>query len=268
MRVVITGSSHGIGRALAERLIRRGDDVWGLARSPHAIDVEGAGTFNSRLCDVSDWAQVESAALETAAAWPSADAVITCAGIHGEVGRTLKVDPLEWRQTIQVNLVGTFNVIRAFSDLISRTERRTKIVCFAGGGATKARPNFSAYGAAKTGIVRLVETIAAEERTRPFDINAVAPGAINTRLTEEVIALGPERVGEAEYNAALKQKAAGGASLDRALDLVEWLLSPASDGISGKLLSAPWDPWPTMGSQVAQLAESDTYTLRRVLPQE
>jgi NAD(P)-dependent dehydrogenase (short-subunit alcohol dehydrogenase family) len=266
MRVVITGSSHGIGRALAERLIRHGDDVWGLARSSHNLDVKGGGTFKSQCCDVADWAQVESAASEIAETWPSADALVTCAGIHGEVGRTFDVHPLKWRETVQVNLVGTFNAVRAFANLLSRTQRRTKIVCFAGGGATKARPYFSAYGAAKTAVVRLIETIAAEERTRPLDINAVAPGAINTRLTEEVISYGPERVGKAEYDAALIQKATGGASLDRALDLVVWLLSPQSDGISGKLLSAQWDPWPTLESEEGQSKESDIYTLRRVLP--
>jgi NAD(P)-dependent dehydrogenase (short-subunit alcohol dehydrogenase family) len=266
MRVVITGSSHGIGRALAERLVERGHHVWGLSRSPQNFPIEGAGSFNGRSCDVSAWTQVESAAAEVASTWSHVDALITCAAIHGEVGRTLAADPLKWSDTLQVNLVGTFNAVRAFSDLLSRTPRRAKIVCFAGGGATKARPNFSAYGAAKTAVVRLVENIAEEERARPLDINAVAPGAINTRLTDEVVALGSELVGQNEYDTALKQKQSGGASLDRALDMVEWLLSSDSDGISGKLLSAPWDPWPTLGSHAAQLRQSDVYTLRRVLP--
>jgi len=266
MRVVITGSSHGIGRALAERLVERGHDVWGLARSPQAAPGTGSGTFKSRRCDVSAWPQMESAASEVASTWAHLDSLITCAAIHGEVGRTLAVDPVKWSETLQVNLMGTFNAIRAFADLLSRTPRRAKILCFAGGGATKARPNFSAYGAAKTAVVRLVETIAEEERSRPLDINAIAPGAINTRLTDEVLTFGADVVGQFEYNSALKQKESGGASLDNALDMVEWLLSSDSDGISGKLLSAPWDPWRSLGSRSAELTQSDVYTLRRVLP--
>ncbi|HTU02670.1 MAG TPA: hypothetical protein VMG58_12670, partial [Candidatus Sulfotelmatobacter sp.] len=89
-----------------------------------------------------------------------------------------------------------------------------------------------------------------------------------TRLTEEVLAMGPSVVGEAEYQAALKQKAAGGAPLERALDLVEWLLSPESDGISGRLLSAPWDPWPGLARNAAALSASDVYTLRRIVPED
>jgi len=68
-------------------------------------------------------------------------------------------------------------------ELLARTGARAKVICFSGGGATKPRARFSAYGVAKTGVVRLVETIAEEERDRAYDINAIAPGAINTRLT-------------------------------------------------------------------------------------
>ena len=90
-----------------------------------------------------------------------------------------------------------------------------------------------------------------------------------------MLALGPSVVGAAEYAAARKQKAAAlvpsslasaDPALTRALDCVEWLLSPASDGITGRLLSAPWDPWPTLGAHRATLAASDVYTLRRIVP--
>ena len=92
--------------------------------------------------------------------------------------------------------------------------------------------------------------------------------AINTRLTDEVLALGPEVVGAAEFAAAQKQKTSGGASLEKALGLVEWLISPASDGISGRLIAAPWDPWSTLDKHAADLAGTDIYTLRRITPEE
>lgn len=271
MHIVLTGSSTGIGRALAGRLLARGHHVWGIARSDQAeFAAAHRGHFRSSRADVGEWTQVERAAAEIAAAWPRVDALIACAGIQGEVGRTLAADPARWSATVRANLDGTFYAIRAFAPLLANTPppQRAKIICFSGGGATKPRANFSAYGVAKTGIVRLVETIAEEERGRALDINAIAPGAINTRLTDEVLALGSAVVGEAEYAAAQKQKAAGGASLEKALGLVEWLLSPASDGISGRLLAAPWDPWATLDRHAAELAASDIYTLRRIVPEE
>lgn len=269
MNIVVTGSSTGIGRALAGRLLAHDHLVWGIARSDQAeFAAASGGRFFASRADVSSWPELNRAANEVAQHWDHIDGVVTCAGIQGEIGRTLASDPAGWSHTVRANLDGTYFALRAFAPLLSRANRRAKIVCFSGGGATKPRPMFSAYGVAKTGVVRLVETIAEEERGRLLDINAVAPGAINTRLTDEVIARGPAIVGEAEYAAAQKQKTTGGASLEKALDLVEWLLSPASDGISGRLLSAPWDPWSSLDRRADELRPTDIFTLRRIVPDD
>lgn len=269
MTIVVTGSSTGIGRALVEQLIAHGHRVWGLARSDQS---ELAARFPDRFrfsrCDVAEWAQVERAAAEITASWPAVDGLVTAAGLQGAVGPAMSLDPLQWSATVRANLDGTYYAIRALFPALRRAELRGKIVCFSGGGATKSRANFSAYAVAKTGVVRLVENLADEFRTEPIDINAVAPGAINTRLTEEVLALGPAVAGEAEYNAAVKQKATGGASLEKAVGLVEYLLSSDSDGVTGRLISAPWDPWQTLGKHAATLAKSDVYMLRRIVPEE
>jgi 3-oxoacyl-[acyl-carrier protein] reductase len=269
MNLVITGSSTGIGRALTTQLLARGHRVWGLARSDQ-IDfaAQHPGAFFAARCDVADWTQVQRAAQAVAAAWAHVDGLICCAGIQGEVGPAISADPARWSYTVRVNLDGTFFPFRAFHDLLTRAPRRAKVIAFSGGGATKPRVNFSAYGVAKTGVVRLIETLAEELRNQPIDLNSIAPGAINTRLTDEVLALGPKVAGAAEYAAAQKQIASGGASLDKALGLVEWLLSPASDGISGRLLAAPWDPWSTLNQNRDKLNQTDIYTLRRILPED
>jgi NAD(P)-dependent dehydrogenase (short-subunit alcohol dehydrogenase family) len=280
MNIVLTGSSTGIGRALAIRLLSRGDRVWGIARSDQSsFEAEQGGRFRFSRCDIANWTEVERTAAEVATAWSHVDALVTAAGVQGEVGLALSADPARWSATVRANLDGTYFSVRAFAALLAKTPARAKIVCFSGGGATKPRARFSAYGVAKTAVVRLVETIADEERGRPLDINAVAPGAISTRLTDEVLALGPSVVGETEYLAAQKTKtsalasdkageAANHAALGKALGLVEWLLSPASDGISGRLIAAPWDPWPTLDQRAAELTSSDVYTLRRIVPED
>ena len=269
MNLVLTGSSTGIGRALATHLLAQGHLVWGLARSDQSdFSAQHPDTFFASRCDTADWAQVQAAAASVAAGWPHLDGLICCAGLQGEIGPAISADPAKWSATVRANLDGTFFPIRAFHALLARAPRRAKVVAFSGGGATKPRVNFSAYGVAKTGVVRLIETLAEELRDQPIDLNSIAPGAINTRLTDEVIALGPTVAGAAEYAAAVKQKASGGASLDKALGLIEWLLSPASDGVSGRLLAAPWDPWSTLDRHAPALAKSDVYTLRRIVPEE
>jgi 3-oxoacyl-[acyl-carrier protein] reductase len=254
---------------LAGRFLAHGHEVWGLARSDQAdMAARHGNAFHATRCDVAEWAQVERAAAEVGAAWPHVDGLVCGAGLQGEIGRAVTADPVRWSATVRANLDGTFFAIRAFHPALHRAPRRAKLVCFSGGGASKARPNFSAYGAAKTAIVRLVETIAEEEQGTALDINAIAPGAVGTRMTDEIVAAGPAAAGETEYQAAVRHKKADGASLECALDLVEWLLSPASDGISGRLISAVWDPWPTLDRQRDGLTGSDIYTLRRITPEE
>src|ERR1700694_1502015 len=111
------------------------------------------------------------------------------------------------------------------------------------GGATNPLPNISAYAAAKAAVVRLTETLAEELREDHVDVNAIAPGALNTRLLDEVLAAGPEKVGRSFFDRSLKQREEGGVPLEKGAALAVFLASAASDGITGRLLSATWDDW-------------------------
>ena len=267
MKIVVTGSSSGIGHALTQRLLLRSHSVWGLARRAQGdFAAQHPDHFRWSRCDLADWDAVERAAGEILRVWPSIDGLVCCAGSQGTIGPALKADPKLWSATVRANLDATYFALRALAPALRAAARRGKIVCLSGGGATKARPRFAAYGAAKTSIVRLVETLSEEETEGAFDINALAPGAIATAMTDEVLTAGPEIVSEAEYQAALRAKKAGTAPLERALDCAEWMLSAASDGISGRLISAQWDPWETLGARHADIADSDIYTLRRITP--
>jgi NAD(P)-dependent dehydrogenase (short-subunit alcohol dehydrogenase family) len=258
MNLVITGSSTGIGRFLADALAGEGHAVCRLARSPQ----QGF----ARQCDVSDWRELERCAVEVGRQWKSVDALVCCAGSQGPIGPAMQADPEQWQKTVAVNLHGTYFTLRVFYGLLSRARRRAKVIAFSGGGSTSPRANFAAYGVSKTAVVRLVETLAEEWRGLPIDINALAPGAIFTRMTEEVLASGPEAAGRAEHERALKQTRDNAPMLAKVLGLVKFLLSEQSDGISGKLISAPWDPWQTLHRHREELANSDIYCLRRVVP--
>src|SRR5262249_8750842 len=102
MNIVLTGSSTGIGRALAERLLAQGHRVWGLARSDQQdLAANHAGKFTGIRCDVADLKQVERAAGDVAAATKSLDALVTCAGVQGEIGRALGADAAKWSATVR-----------------------------------------------------------------------------------------------------------------------------------------------------------------------
>jgi NAD(P)-dependent dehydrogenase (short-subunit alcohol dehydrogenase family) len=142
---------------------------------------------------------------------------------------------------------------------------RGKIIQLSGGGATSPLPGLSAYAASKAAVIRFIETLSIELKPHRVDVNAIAPGALNTRMLREVIEAGPERVGEDFHQRGLEQLRSGGTPLERGAELAVWLASVASDGITGKLLSAVWDPWRELAKYRKDL-DSDVYTLRRVVP--
>jgi 3-oxoacyl-[acyl-carrier protein] reductase len=129
-------------------------------------------------------------------------------------------------------------------------------------------PRLSAYAASKAAVVRLAETLADEVREAGIDVNAIAPGAMNTRLLDDILEAGPHRVGEVFYAKAMTQRSEGGTALAVGAALCVFLASHASDGITGRLISAVWDPWSTLSQRLSELDGSDIYTLRRIVPED
>ena len=260
MRVVITGVSSGIGLSIAKSLNEH--EFWGISRRCPLREV--SVRFTS--CDVTNWAEVSRAAAEVTASWNDLGGLVHCAGIQGGVGPAMDLEPDEWIRTVRANIEGAYLVMRAFFGRIAFVPQgRGKIILLSGGGASKPRPNFSAYACAKTALVRLTETLAAEWADLPIDINIVAPGAINTAMTEEVVGLGPDRAGRAEFERAERQLQSEGDSVDKLHRMIRFLLSPQSDGLSGKFLSAQWDPTENLGAVKSQVQRTDAFTLRRVV---
>lgn len=269
LNVVVTGATGGIGRYLTHRLLLQGHQVWGLARSSMA-DVKEE-RFHSSICNVAIWEEVERVANwgKQDPGWGEIHALVHCAAEQGPIGPTATADPIAWAAAVRTNLEGTFNVIRAFHELLHGSEGgHAKVLCFAGGGATKPRPNFGAYAASKTAVVRLVENLAGEWAGRQIDINAIAPGALPTRMTEQVLAVDAAKAGAAEVLAARETLARGEKGFERMGSLVDFLLSAKSNGITGKLISAPWDPWEKFAEQRERLQASNLLTLRRITPED
>jgi 3-oxoacyl-[acyl-carrier protein] reductase len=173
----------------------------------------------------------------------------------------------EWQKAIEINLYGSVLTCRAVLPHF-RKQRYGKIVQLSGGGATKPLPRLSAYAVSKVAVVRMAETLAEEVREDHIDVNAIAPGALNTRMLDEILAAGPEKVGEAFYANAVQQKAKGGTPLELGAALAVFLASAASDGITGKLISAQWDPWRKLPEHCDDLRRTDVYALRRITPRD
>lgn len=217
--------------------------------------------------DVSRPESCEAIVTAARAVLPEITILVNSAGVGGPIGPIEEVDWSRWVQAVEINLFGTVLMCRAVIPLM-RERGYGKIVNISGGGAAAPRPRFSAYAAGKAAVVRLTETFAEELRDTGVHVNAIAPGALNTRLLDEVLAAGPEKVGEDFYRKSVRQRKEGGAPLDKAVALAVFLASPASDGISGRLLSALWDDWARLPEWREELAKTDVYTLRRIVAED
>jgi 3-oxoacyl-[acyl-carrier protein] reductase len=275
-KILITGASQGLGLAVAERCLDEGASIVVCARTPQAIEKAGAALRAragqgqqavAAVADVSNAAEVEALVARARRELGGLDGLVNNAGIYGPKGLSEEVDWAEWAKAVEINLYGTVLPCRAVLPGF-RAQGSGRIINLSGGGATAPLPRFSAYAASKAAVVRFTETLAEELRGTAIHVNAVAPGALNTRLLDEAIAAGPDKVGQAFYDRAVRQKADGGAPLEKGAALCAFLLSSESDGIQGRLLSAVWDPWSDLPARRAELAESDIYTLRRIVPKD
>jgi NAD(P)-dependent dehydrogenase (short-subunit alcohol dehydrogenase family) len=272
---IITGASQGLGKAIAEHFVRAGANVLLCARGQSELSatqrelsaLAPGQKVLARPCDVSDESQVGNTVAYALSEMGSVDVLVANAGVYGPMGPTESVDLQEWRRALDINLFGVLLPSRALIPHFKQ-KKSGKIVVISGGGATNPLPNISSYAASKAAVVRLMETLAEELKPFQIDVNAIAPGALATRLVDEVIAAGPEKVGAAFFEKNKQWKEKGATPLDLGASLAVYLASAASDGITGKLISAQWDPWRELHQHREELARSDIYCLRRIVPED
>ncbi|HEX5243981.1 MAG TPA: SDR family oxidoreductase [Tepidisphaeraceae bacterium] len=267
---LVTGASRGLGLEIALRLAADGASLALAARDREALESASKqvmacypdSSVQVFRADFTVHREVDALADWTLEQWPAIDILINNAAIQGPIGRFEQADWLQWKAVFDVNVFAPARLAQRLVPTMRR-QRSGKIINISGGGATSPRPDFSAYAASKCALVRLTETLAEELRDSRIDVNAVSPGAMNTRMLDEVIAAGPDAARH-EYESALKRQKQGGAPASRAAGLVAWLASPASDGITGKLISAVWDDWERLDQRRQELEKTELFTLRRV----
>jgi 3-oxoacyl-[acyl-carrier protein] reductase len=271
---MITGASGGLGGAIAIELAAQGLDLVLVGRSADALETVAAAIaagqpalrLRIEVCDLRHEAAIRELGSQLAAAGLAPDVLINNAAVQGPIGRFADVSWSEWSATLAVDLAAPALLTKLMLPaMIARGWGR--VINISGGGATGPRPDFSAYAVAKTALVRLTETLAHELAGSGVTVNAVAPGAMNTRMLDEVLQAGSARA-PAEYGAALARARTGGVPPAEAARLVAWLVSPASARVTGRLLSAVWDAWPELDAHLDALEGSDVYTLRRIVPRD
>ena len=265
-RCLVTGGGRGIGRAIALALAREGARLALMARTESELDKTAAllssmgGEALKLRVDVGRREEVDEAIEEILAGWGGVDVLVNNAGIQGPIGRVEEVDPEDWMQALQVNLGGCFYCTRKVLPAMI-AQGYGKIINLSGGGAVGPRPFFSAYSASKAGVGRFSENLAGEVAEYGIDVNAIAPGAVNTRMLDERLEAGAV-VGAGEMDSDQQLLRDGGTDPECPAALVVYLSSPRSDGLTGRLLAAVWDRWEDF--DIEAIMASESFTVRRL----
>ncbi len=264
---IVTGGSLGIGLAISKAFAAEGADLVVVSNDKTQFanlkEIKGV-RIETFQADVSKPEQVKAMVEFALGKFGTVDILVNCAGIYGPIGMITDNDAVHWMTTININLCGTFLCMRAVLPVMMKN-KKGKIINMSGGGGASPLPRFSAYGTSKAGVIRLTESIAEEVKDFNIDINAIAPGPVNTRLLDQALAAGDAV--DADFKAKiLKQKEDGGVPPEKVAELAVYLASPEADGLSGRLVSLLWDNWKDSKTHLEEIKKSDVYTMRRIVP--
>jgi len=265
--ILITGAGGLIGSTIAKKLADEGaililvDIDKEFLNNIESVFNDRGFVHASYQVDITDSNQIESLFNNISTQFGRLDVLINNAGIQAPIGKFIDNDITAWFINIKVNLLAVVEMTHHALKFITKSQSG-KIINIAGGGSTSSRPNLSAYAVAKTGVVRFTEVLADELRELKIFVNAVSPGAVNSRMLDEILDSSIKT--SDEYQDALKRKQKGGTDPSFAAELVCFLASDDSYGITGKVISAPWDHWKDKEFQEKLKKDKDFATLRRI----
>ena len=270
--IFVSGATSGFGLRIVQHFVEVGFNVIFCGRNADLVasvldDLLKKSTHNQIIkgfqADVTSQSDLEVMFAELRTLNINIDVLICNAGVIGPIENFVGTDFENWREAFEINLYGTVNLIKFVLPSMV-TASSGKIIHISGGGATAPLPSMSGYAASKAATVRFIETIALEHLNDGVQINSIAPGMLKTRMLEQMLEAGPERIGANLFDKSTRKQREISDSTPKAIELLDFLAGDGSIGITGKLISAEWDAWKNWPQHLEELKSSDLFTLRRI----
>ena len=230
MNILISGAGQGIGKNIAFELSKSNhiDRIYLVSQSDKVFETKNEIKKISKKKVIAFKGDVSCtnfvSVLKEKLSTHQPNGLVNAAGILGKSEYFNMLSEKDFKHVYEVNLIGTFNMIKMIAEINNKNER-IKIVNFAGGGAAYSYPKFLPYALSKVAVVRLTETLADEFKDLGYknaQINCIAPGAVKTKMLENVILSG----------GIVKTTV----SIEEPTNLVKFLLSHESNGITGRFI--------------------------------
>lgn len=220
--IIVTGASRGLGKAIVERLTKRGEEVIGLTRSNQNLNI------NTIECDVSDYSSVKNAAKKIKKLKKPLKAFLNVAGV-ASMNMAVTTDELTVQKQIQTNLIGTIYCCQLFSPIMLR-QKNGCFINFSTLAVKLALKGESIYAASKAGVEVFSRTFAKEMAEFNIRVNCIAPGPISTDLLKGITDSQIQKITSQQIIPKQFQKS-------DVCDLVELLLDKKASSLSGQVLN-------------------------------
>ncbi|MDA7490829.1 SDR family oxidoreductase [Candidatus Pelagibacter ubique] len=220
--IIVTGANRGMGQAITERLIEKGEDVIGLVRNSSGLKI------NAIECDVRDYSSVKNASKEVKRMKKSIKAFINVAGV-ASMNMAVTTDESSVQKLIQTNLVGTIYCCQLFAPLMLR-QKQGSFINFSTIAVALALRGESVYAASKAGVESFTRTFAREMADFNVRANCIAPGPIRTDLLRGITDTQIEKIISQQIIQKQFQKS-------DVCDLVELLIDEKAKSLSGQVLN-------------------------------
>jgi NADP-dependent 3-hydroxy acid dehydrogenase YdfG len=258
-RIIISISSD-IGYELALDWLKKGSKVSGTYRtkSDKTKKLKRMGVTLVK-CDLSSNKSINKAImkLKKLGTW---DVITLAAGTQKPVGLFEEIDFQEWRQSINENFLGQFEILHGILSLRNKVTLNSTVICFAGGGTNNATTHYSSYTVSKIASIKFCELLDAEILDTKFTI--LGPGWIKTKIHNETLKAGV-KAGENFLKTKLKIENNDMESMQNVVDCINWVIQTPKSIVSGRNFSVVHDPWREIHLGEYLLNNINAYKLRR-----
>jgi NAD(P)-dependent dehydrogenase (short-subunit alcohol dehydrogenase family) len=237
---LVTGGGSGIGKAAALLLAREGARVAALGRTEDELQAtvraieRGGGEAMPALADISKPEEMEAAVRSVVDRWGRLDVVFANAGVNGVWAPVEKLEPDEWRQTIDVNLNGTFFTVKYAAPHLKKQGGSLIITSSINGTRTFSNTGATAYASTKAAQVAMAKMLALEFAEHKVRVNVICPGAIETDIGENTEQRGTDEVGvPVEFPQGWHPLRGEPGTSEQVAELVLFLASDAASHITG-----------------------------------